>query len=245
MSRHVTRMTIDDAEHYTPEQRAAIIASYPEHEREARAKGIPQLGSGRVFPVTESSIKVQAFPIPDHWEQIGGLDFGWDHPTAAVKLAWDKDADVLYVTNCYAAREQTPLIHAAAVKPWGEWLPWAWPHDGLQHDKGSGEALKDQYARHGLNMLPERAQYEDGGFGVEAGIAEMLERMQTGRWKVFGHLEDWFAEFRMYHRVDGLIVKEMDDRMSASRYAMMMKRYASTEPKRAAPVNYAAGGWMG
>ncbi|MDX8506267.1 hypothetical protein [Mesorhizobium captivum] len=27
MSRHVTFMTIDDAEHYTPEQRAEIIAA--------------------------------------------------------------------------------------------------------------------------------------------------------------------------------------------------------------------------
>jgi phage terminase large subunit-like protein len=46
----VTTMTIDDAEHYSPEQRAAIIASYPAHERDARVKGIPSLGSGRVFP---------------------------------------------------------------------------------------------------------------------------------------------------------------------------------------------------
>lgn len=244
MSRTVIRMTIDDAEHYTQAEKEAIIASYPEHEREARAKGVPQLGSGRVFPIAESAIKVQAFQIPDHWYQIGGLDFGWDHPTAAVKLAWDRDSDVIYVTHCYAAREQTPLIHAAAVKPWGDWVPWAWPHDGLQHDKGSGEALKDQYARHGLNMLHERAQYEDGGSGVEAGIAEMLERMQTGRWKVFDHLEDWFAEFRMYHRVDGLIVKEKDDRISASRYATMMKRYADTPPKVVEAVSYGRGGWM-
>ncbi|MDX8492266.1 hypothetical protein RFN29_11805 [Mesorhizobium sp. VK22B] len=28
MSRHVTFMTIDDAEHYTPEQRAEIIAAF-------------------------------------------------------------------------------------------------------------------------------------------------------------------------------------------------------------------------
>ena len=41
----VTTMTIDDAEHYTPEQRTAIIASYPAHEREARTRGIPSLGS--------------------------------------------------------------------------------------------------------------------------------------------------------------------------------------------------------
>jgi hypothetical protein len=45
MTKHITRMEIDDAEHYTPEQRQAIIDAYPEHEREARTKGIPSLGS--------------------------------------------------------------------------------------------------------------------------------------------------------------------------------------------------------
>lgn len=247
MSRHVTRMTIHDALHYSEEKRAEIIASYPAHEREARAKGIPTLGSGRVFPVSEEAIKVPAFAIPDHWAQIGGLDFGWDHPFAAVRLAHDRDADILYVVNSYGVREQTPVFHAAALKPWGDWLPWAWPHDGLQHDKGSGEALAHQYRDQGLNMLHERATFEDGGFGVEAGVAEMLDRMLTGRWKVFDHLEDWFSEFRMYHRKEGLIVKLMDDRLSASRYAMMMRRYADTPPSASAavPVYRGAGGWMG
>lgn len=228
MSRAVIRMTIEDAEHYTPEQRAQIVASYPSHERKARAQGIPVLGSGRVFPIDEDEIKIEAFAIPPHWVQIGGLDFGWDHPTGAVKLAWDRDADVLYVTNSYGKREATPVLHAAALKPWGEWLPWAWPHDGLQHDKGSGEQLAEQYREQGLKMLPERATFPDGSNGVEAGISEMLDRMQTGRWKVFAHLEDWFAEFRLFHRKDGLIVKLNDDRLSASRYAMMMKREATT-----------------
>ena len=228
MTRHVTRMTIEDAEHYTPEQRASIIASYPAHERKARVQGIPVLGSGRVFPIDEDILKVASFKLPDHWVHIGGLDFGWDHPTAAVKLTWDRDADVIYVTNSYGQREQTPIIHAAAVKSWGEALPWAWPHDGLQHDKGSGEALAHQYRDQGLNMLQERATFEDGGSGVEAGIAEMLDRMLTGRWKVFDHLEDWFAELRLYHRKDGQIVKLNDDRLSASRYALMMKRYAQS-----------------
>lgn len=226
MTRSVTRMTIEDAEHYTPERRAEIIASYPAHEREARAKGIPVMGSGRVFPVSEDDIKIAAFEIPKHWAQIGGIDFGWDHPTAAAKLAWDRDADCIYVTHSYGQREATPIMHAAALKGWGAELPWAWPHDGLQHDKGSGEALAAQYRAQGLNLLPERATFEDGGNGVEAGVTEMLDRMLSGRWKVFEHLEDWFAEFRLYHRKDGLIVKLNDDRMSASRYAMMMKRFA-------------------
>lgn len=243
MSRHVTRMTIEDAEHYTPEQRAAIIASYPAHERDARAKGIPILGSGRVFPIAEETIKVAAFAIPDHWPQIGGLDFGWDHPTAGVKLAWDRDGDVIYVTHSYGAREQTPIVHSAALKAWGESVPWAWPHDGLQHDKGSGEALAAQYRAQGLNMLHDRATFEDGGSGVEAGIAEMIDRMLTGRWKVFDHLEDWFAEFRLYHRKDGLIVKLNDDRISASRYAMMMKRFAECKPTKV--FNFSSGAGFG
>lgn len=236
MSRHVTRMTIEDAEHYTQEERAAIIDSYPAHERKARAQGIPMLGSGRVFPVDEDTIKVVAFSIPDHWAQIGGLDFGWDHPFGAVKLAWDRDADCIYVINCYGVRESTPIMHAAALRPWGEWLPWAWPHDGLQHDKGSGDALAAQYRAQKLKLTHDRATFIDGSNGAEAGVTEMLDRMLTGRWKVFDHLEDWFAEFRLYHRKDGLIVKLNDDRLSASRYAMMMKRFAKSE-KESRPRN--------
>jgi hypothetical protein len=57
-------MTIDDAEHYTPQQRAEIIASYPEHEREARIKGIPSMGSGRVFPISEEAIVCEPFKVP-------------------------------------------------------------------------------------------------------------------------------------------------------------------------------------
>ncbi|QWP79222.1 terminase family protein [Lysobacter sp. K5869] len=233
----VVGMTIEDAEHYTPEQRAAIIASYPAHEREARTKGIPMLGSGRVFPIEEAAITVQPFAIPREWVQIGGLDFGYDHPFGAVRLAWDRDADVLYVISAYRERLATPVIHAAALRPWGDWLPWAWPHDGLQHDKGSGEELAKQYRDQKLNMLPERATFEDGGNGVEAGVTEMLDRMQTGRLKVFAHLSDWFEEFRLYHRENGRIVKLNDDLLSATRYALMMRRFAETS-QAARPLQF-------
>jgi hypothetical protein len=52
MSKAVVRIELDDALHYSEAQRRAIIEGYPEHEREARTRGIPSLGSGRVFPVT-------------------------------------------------------------------------------------------------------------------------------------------------------------------------------------------------
>jgi phage terminase large subunit-like protein len=229
---HVTTMTIEDAEHYTPEARVKIIAAYPAHEREARAKGIPMLGSGRIFPVTEESIAYDAFDMPKHWPRIGGMDFGWDHPFAACELCWDRDSDVVYLTKAYRKRESTPILHAAALKPWGDWLPWAWPRDGHRETlEGAGIALAEQFKAQGLAMLLEHSQFENKSVSVEAGLMDWLDRMQTGRFKAAKHLNDFWEEFRLYHRKDGKVVKENDDLMSAIRYALMMLRYADTAPK--------------
>jgi phage terminase large subunit-like protein len=245
--RSVTKMGIAEAEHYTPEQRQIIIDSYPLHEREARSNGTPILGSGRVFPVAEETIREDGIAIPDHWGRICWLDFGWDHPTAAAWLAYDRDADFIHLYDCYRSREQTPLIHAGAIKPRGSWIPVAWPHDGLQHDKGSGLQLAEQYRAQGLPMLEEKATSEDGTNGLEAGIMELLDRMQTGRFKAAAHLNDFWEEYRLYHREDGLIVKVGDDVISAIRYGLMMLRYAITKPrkKESQRAFAGAGGWMG
>ena len=227
MSRHVTFMTIDEAEHYTPEERKAIVDAYPAHEREARAMGIPVLGSGRIFPIPEEDIACDPIPIPEWWPRLGAMDFGWDHPFAAVAIGWDREADIVYVTKAYRKREQPPLAHVTALKPWGKDLPWMWPRDGRNETlAGAGVSLALQYKSHGLRMHIEHAQFPDKSVSVEAGLMQMYDRMQTGRFKVFRHLGEWFEEFRLYHREDGLVVKERDDLMSATRYGVMMLRYA-------------------
>lgn len=248
--RHVTTMTIDDAEHYSPEERQKIIESYPAHEREARTKGIPVLGSGRIFPVAEELIRCEARDIPAHWPKIGAMDFGWDHPFAAVEMAWDRDQDTVYICKAHRQREATPVVHAAALRPWGN-LPWAWPRDGRRETlEGAGIALADQYREQQLDILQDHAQFEDGSVSVEAGLTKMLTMMEGGRFKVFDHLNDWFEEFRLYHRKDGKVVKERDDLMAATRYGVMMLRHARTvEPfkLRAFRAPLLAGGttWMG
>ncbi len=223
---HVTRMTIDEAEHIPAHKRAEIIAAWPAHEREARAKGIPMLGSGQVFQVAESMLKCEPFPIPKHWARIVGVDFGWDHPAAAVWLAIDRDTDTVYVYDVWAERATPVPQQALIIRAGGEWIPVAWPHDGLQHDKGSGEQLAAQYRAQHVAMLKDRATFEDGSNGLEAGVQLMLQMMQGRRLRVFSHLERWFEEFRLYHRKDGVIVKEDDDVLSATRYAIMMRRKA-------------------
>lgn len=228
---HLTMMTIEDADHYTREEKDQIIASYPEHEREARTKGIPILGSGRVFPITEESIRVVPFQIPRHWPRIKGIDFGvYDHPSACSFCAYDPDSDCFYVYNGWKAAKKDITEESILINKLHNWVPVAWPHDGLKHDKNTKQTVRDLYADNEVNMLEERATFEDGGNSVEAGLMEMLDRMRTNRFKVFSTVEFFWDEFRLYHRKDGKIVKERDDFLDSVRYALMMKRHAITEP---------------
>ena len=90
-------------------------------------------------------------------------------------------------------------------------------------------------------MLGERATHPDGSNSVEAGLLDLNQRMRTGRFRVFATLSAWWEEFRLYHRKAGKLVKERDDLMSATRYALMMLRYAATpdreRPRQAAAVD--------
>lgn len=235
-----TVMTIEDAEHISPEDRAKIIASYPAHERDARTRGVPILGSGRIFPIAREVISVEPFGVPAWWPRLNAIDFGWTHPTAAVRTAYDRENDCLYIINAYARSEAEVHTHAATLKTWGDKVPWAWPHDGENSTAGSPVPLADQYRSYGLAMLPEPSRYGDvKGNAVEAGLMDMLDRMHTNRWKVFSNLNDYWSEHDLYHRKDGKVVKERDDIMSAARYACMSIRYARTMVERPEVDRYA------
>ena len=225
-------VTWDDAPHLDEETKTQLLSAIPEYQRDMRTKGLPLLGSGVIFPVNENNLKVQLDHIPDYWPRIAGIDFGgWDHPTAIVWLAWDREADIVYLYNCVRLKEDTLPVIAATIRKMKDWIPVAWPHDGLMHDRRSGVQFCELYRMEGVNMLPERATFEDGSNGVDAGLMMMLERMKTGRFKVNDSpsTAQWFEEFRMYHRKDGKIVKIIDDLLDATRYAMMMLRHAETE----------------
>ena len=226
-------MGINDVDHYTEEEKRIIIEGYEEWEREARINGIPTLGSGRVFRYAEEEIREPHISnIPDHWALLNGVDFGWDHPQAFVQIAWDKDNDVIHVLRARKEREKTPEEMWVCVKAWAKDVATAWPHDGFQHDKGSGQQLSEQYEGAGFEMLPEHATHEEGGNGVEAGLVEMHERFKSGRLKIAEDLEEFWEEYRLYHRDKGKLVKLNDDVLSAVRYAIMMKRFAETPAER-------------
>jgi len=222
----------DDAPHMTMEVRDQILQALPPHERKMRERGIPQLGSGLVFPIVEEEILCDPIEIPTHWPRLCGIDFGWDHPTACVWIAWDRDVDTVYVYDSYSMRQETVPVHASAINARGKWIPVIWPQDGRQADKGSGKNLTEQYKKESVNMChdwftnPPQQGMKDGtgGNSVEAGIMEMLTRMQTKRLKIFKNQSKMLEELRMYHRKDGKIVPINDDLISAMRYCIMSLR---------------------
>ncbi len=224
----------DDAPHMTKEIREQILSALPPHERKMRERGIPQLGSGLVFPIVEEDILCDPIDIPTHWPRLCGIDFGWDHPTAVVWIAWDRDTDIVYIYDCYAMRQETVPVHASAINGRGKWIPVVWPMDGRQADKGSGKSLTDQYKKESVNMLRDHfsnpssngMKEGSGGNSVEAGIMEILTRMQTKRLKIFRNQSKLLEELRMYHRKDGKIVPAHDDVISAMRYCVMSLRKA-------------------
>lgn len=235
--------TWDDAPHIRddPVHREQLLAALPAHERDMRSRGIPQMGSGMVYPVNDEMLRVAAFEIPIWWPRICGIDYGgFEHPFAAVWLAWDRDNDIVYVYRTYKGMGSLS-IHTDALRR-GEchWIPVAWPHDVGMYDKRSGiplaHILLDEY---GLNMLPScfsnppsPGQKEgQGGQGVEVGLMNMLTAMETGRFKVFEGCDDWFREKGLYHRKDGKIVKRMDDVMDGSRYGYQSLRFADVRPR--------------
>lgn len=224
----------DDAPHLSKEDKDRLSLAYRAHERDARTKGIPMLGEGAVFPIADDDIRIDAFQIPRHWARIKGCDFGMDHPAAGAELAWDRDQDIIYVIDCYRKANEKAPYHAAWFNKSNKDIPVSWPHDGMNREKVGGRILADAYREHGVNMLTKSARYpkvpgedEKGGpQPVEPIVDEMLERMQTGRFKVFAHLSEWFEEKRSYHRKDGMIQAKRDDILKATGYALMMKRYA-------------------
>ncbi len=84
-----------------------------------------------------------------------GIDFGYGHPFAAALCAWVPETEEFYVVDGFKMERGEAFYHVKRIAGMcrGLRIPIAWPHDGLQHEKGSGIALADVYRRLGAPML--------------------------------------------------------------------------------------------
>ena len=228
-------MSLRDALHIPAERHPEIIASIPEHERDARVYGIPSAGEGKVFTVAEDMIAEDRLEyIPDYWPAAWAIDFGHtkNHPFAAVLAVWDRSNDVIHIIHALRIHGGLPINHASAMRPAmngaGADTVVIWPHDGHAPSRESNRSTMQLYKAEGLRMLPEHATFEKGGFDFEAGISLMYQRLANSKLRVYRHLAEWFTEYRMYHRIGGLVNKINDDLMAATRILCMSIRKAKT-----------------
>ena len=213
----------DDVPHLAEDEKKMLLATTPPFQRDARSKGLPQLGSGAIYQMPESEISCAPFSVPSSWPRCYGMDTGGT--TAVVWGAIDRESETLYIYDVYKREHPEPAVHFDAIKARGLWIPGVADAAALlmtQHDREQTIRL---YKKMGLDIqLPDKA--------VETGIQEVWELMSGGRLKVFASCQPWWQEYRLYHRDEkGKIVKTNDHAMDAMRYMVRSGRQrAKTKP---------------
>ena len=159
--------------------------------------------------------------------------------------ALDPQTDILYLYSEHNQNNAEPAIHAQGIRSRGKWIP------GLIDPTANGRSQSD-----GWNPLE---IYQDLGLTLEpvedseqSGVCEVLQRMRSGRLKVFGTLENFFQQYRLYRRDEqGQVVKQNDLLMNCLRHLCVSgSDQMITEPKRS-PRQYGPAiapntpqGWM-
>jgi hypothetical protein len=111
--------------------------------------------------------------------QVGGIDFGWRNPFAAVWGVRDHD-DVLWILHERYLRETPISDHAAAL-----------PRDVMWYADPAGRTDLEELRRAGLLV-------RKGDNDIRHGIAMITARIRTGRLKVSPACVNLIAESRLY-----------------------------------------------
>lgn len=213
----VGQITWDDVPHLDTETKNDLLKGIAPWLREARTKGIPQLGSGAIYPVAESDISVQPFPIPPHWPKVYGMDVAFaQNKTAAVWVAQDPNSNVWYLYDEYYVGREEPPLHARSISARGKFIPGVIDPSSNHMSRTDGSRLLNQYLDLGLNL-----RMADNS--LEAGLTLVWTMLACGQLKVFSTCQNWFTEFRTYHKDDKgkVAANQADDLMDATRYVCM------------------------
>lgn len=219
MSKFFISATWSDVPHLGEEEKQALLKSIPPYQRDSRTKGIPQLGSGAIYPLPESDIVIPQFPIPESWPRAYGLDVGWNR-TAAVWGARDIVSGVIYMYSEHYRGQAEPSVHAQGIKSRGAWIPGVIDPAARGRSQWDGKQLLKAYKNLGLDLSIARN-------ALDAGIFEVWQLLSSGKLKIFREtMPNLLTEFRLYSRdKDGKIRADQQDHLlDALRYFVMSAR---------------------
>jgi phage terminase large subunit-like protein len=225
-SRCIIQLGWDDAPWLDEKTKNELAAEYLPHEREARMKGKPCRGAGYAFPMDKSTYTY--FPgeinIQKNWPTCYGLDVGWA-ATAAVWMAYDPNADVVYVYDEYLEGQKLPGYHAYNIKAKGENILGAIDPASHQSGQDDGKKLFNQYKAEGLKLV--KAQN-----ARRAGYMAIYQALILGKLKISTMCKGLLAELADAQ------VEEDGEFKSASKYHRYDAfRYAFMQVKKSPPAN--------
>lgn len=222
----------DDVPHLEEAAKIEMLAAILPYQRDARSKGIPDLGAGAVYPMTQEDYITDRKPDPS-WKRAYGLDVGRTE-TAAVWIAFDPEQSFAIAYEEYWRGDAEPSIHAAAIRAKGEWIPGAVDPASIAGSQIDGRQLIELYRDLGLDLTP-------ADNAVTAGTGKVWNLFSTGQLKIARHLTHLLRQLKIYrHDEKHRIVKVNDHGPDALRYCVM----TGPDIMRARPASLSLDSWL-
>ena len=229
---------LQQAEHFTKEQKERISASYPESERPYRETGHFIFGSGFIYTTPDELLKITRDKLPDlrNCRHICGLDWGRMDWGAMVWLAfYGEDCFLWDIEKLKCSPYEAARFYHMRCQSLGMDIPLSWGWDVAGHFGGGEASVKELLEGEGVNVLPERAHNafaNDSSNAVWPGIQQIQKLMEEHRFHAILDVKTmaWWEEKRTYFiDENSKIPKKSDmrfDLLDATRYGVIMEPYA-------------------
>lgn len=201
----------------------------PINLREARKNGTPSIGSGNVYPIPLEEILVEDFPIEkmNYWRRMFAFDVGWNR-TAGLWATYNPDTDVIYLYSEHYQGLTEPHQHAEAIRgrdrASGFQIPGVIDPASRSTNYDGKSLIRIYNKEYGLKL-------READNALESGVYAVMERLSSGRLKVFRSLINFQEEYVLYRRdMHGRIHDEDDHLMDCMRYVVLNLRYAKARP---------------
>ena len=228
----MVRATWDDITHISEADKAENRKNLPDYEVATRTYGVPMAGHGRIFPFTRDEIVYSTIDthINESWDHLIGIDighgFGKD-PSAVIQVAWDKDADIIYVVRAQKGATDTTRDLARLIVKVDHQSPVAFPSDANRSSMSSDTNVAQQLREIDINLLSKPFMNPKGADGKKnnykaPGLKHISERMREGKLKISSGCKALLDEMDQYSYTDtGKIQDGNDHCIDAFRYAVM------------------------
>jgi hypothetical protein len=208
-------MTYDDINHISEEVKARNIRrwSHDPAMLAARTQGHATSNSGLIFPFPTKDILYDPalISIGKRWKFLGGMDVGWTHPTAAVGLALDPMADVVYCYVDYEQDRRPPVYHYGELDRWGRSMTFMIDPASDQVAQKDGEKILEEYwtLAHGAgweNIDEDKRKFIKADNSFLTGMGNLWHRFSTNRLFISKNLKkliDQYANYEWNKKGDG------------------------------------------